>query len=96
MPHSSPNRQARWAVLTLTDLDNGAEALVNGSVPFQLSQNINQTFFGYIGNLGLNIKPGQSGGGPPPPPGSTGTGGGSGSGGGTGGSGGPPAPPNVR
>lgn len=93
VPHTSTNRQARWAVLTLTDQDNGGEALVNGSVPYQLSQNINQQFFGYIGNLGLNIKPGQSGGGPPPPPGSSGSGG---SGNGSGGSGGPPAPPNQR
>lgn len=92
---NSTNRRARWATVTLTDLDNGDEALLEGGVDFQLSAGSFQEFLGYAGNLGLNDRPSQSGGGPPPPPGTGGTGGGSGNGGngGSGGTDGPPAPP---
>lgn len=76
---SSTDRRARYATLTLTDLDSGDEALLDGAVAFDLSKQISQDFFGYAGNLGLTTKPGVSGGGPPAPPGSTGSGTGSGS-----------------
>ncbi len=92
----SASRRMRFSVVTMTDLDSGDEALLQGGVDYQISANISQRFLGYAGNLGLNRKPAVSGGGPPPPPGSTGLGSGPtlGGGGGTtsGDDGGPPAP----
>jgi len=103
---ASANRRSRWATITLTDLNNGLEALLEGFANYRLSTGISQEFLGYAGNLGLTNQPPATGGGPPPPPGTTGgTGGGpppppggTGGTGGTGGSGGsdnPPAPPTL-
>ncbi len=85
----SADRRIRWATMTLVDLQNGETALVEGAADFQLSQDINQDFFSYAGNLGLTTPPGNQGGGPPPPPGSSGGGGGSTGGGDDS----PPSPP---
>lgn len=89
-PHTSTDRRARYATLTLTDLDTGDEALLQGAVPYKLSTDVPQQFYGYLGNLGLDKVPAISGGGPPAPPGTTGSGGG----GSTGGGDVPPAPPD--
>lgn len=89
---NSPKRRLRFATVSLTDLDSGAEALINGSVNFQLSEGVSQEFYGYLGNLGLVQRPPVSGGGPPPPPGTGGVGGGGG-GGGTVDN--PPSPPSL-
>lgn len=85
--HDSADRQARYETVTLVDRTTADTALIDGAAPYQLSENINQRFFGYTGNFGLNTPPTDQGGGPPPPPG----GGSGGSGGG--GDDGPPSPP---
>ncbi len=92
---ASPDRRARWSIVTQINQNNGAEALIDGAVNYVLSTNVSQEFLGYAGNLGLLTKPSSSGGGPPPPPGTSGGGGSSGSSGGTSGSGSdtPPSPP---
>lgn len=88
----SANRRTRWATITLTDSDNGQEALLEGFANYRLSTGISQEFLGYAGNLGLTSQPPATGGGPPAPPG---TSGGTGSGGATGGSDNPPSPPTL-
>lgn len=88
---NSRDRRLRYAVLTLTDLDSSAEALIQGAVDYTVSTDVDERLYGYLGNLGLLRRPPVSGGGPPPPPGSS-TGGGLG-GGNAGGGDGPPQPP---
>jgi len=92
---TSINRRSRWATITLTDADNGQEALLEGFANYQLSQGITQEFLGYAGNLGLTNQPPASGGGPPAPPGTNGGTGGGGTGTGTGGTDSPPLPPSL-
>lgn len=89
---TATDRRARYVAITITDLNSGAEVLVDGAVEFQLSVNPTQDFLSYVGNLGLLTQPPSTGGGPPAPPGTIGdgTGGGGGTGGGTDQ---PPAPP---
>lgn len=79
---ASPDRQARYANVTLVDTATSDEALLNGTVPYALSTDVGSKFLGYIGNLGLLAPSDPGTGGPPPPPG-----------GGSGGTGGPPPPP---
>lgn len=84
----SSEQRVRYAVVTLVDRATSDEALCDGSADYTLSEDLDQSFFGYTGNFGLNTPPAGTGGGPPPPPGG-GSGGGSGAGGGDG----PPSPP---
>lgn len=89
---TAPLRQVRYSQVALRDSTTADEASVIGSTPLVMSSNIDSTFFGYCGNLGLLRKPGNSAGGPPSPPGST-TGGIGGTGGTTSGGDTPPTPP---
>ncbi len=49
---ASANRRSRWATITLTDLNNGLEALLEGFANYRLSTGISQEFLGYAGNVG--------------------------------------------